>query len=96
MHARPLGAGVVDEDVVRHEGQGAWHQGNAGTVRLRHWRAGEVPEHDFEELSMDRIPEIAARHTAEIGRLMVRRSVRGKMLVASMVRASYELSLIHI
>lgn len=62
-----------------------------GTVRVRHWRAGEVPHHDFEELSMDRFPDIDERNTAEIGRLMVRPSMRGKVIVASLVRASYEL-----
>ncbi len=62
-----------------------------GTVRVRHWRSGEVPHQDFEELSMDRFPDIAERNTAEIGRLMVRPSMRGKLIVASLVRASYEL-----
>ncbi len=62
-----------------------------GTVRLRHWRAGEVPHHDVEELSMDRIPEIEERNTGEIGRLMVRRSMRGRVIIASLLRASYEI-----
>lgn len=62
-----------------------------GTVRLRHWRAGEVPDHDVHELSMDRFPDVAERNTGEIGRLMVRRRVRGKMIIASLLRASYEL-----
>ena len=34
-----------------------------GTVRLRHWRAGEVPRHDAHELSMDRFPDIEERNT---------------------------------
>ena len=62
-----------------------------GTVRLRHWRAGAVPHHDIEELSMDRFADIAERNTGEIGRLMVRKSMRGKMIIASLLRASYEI-----
>ena len=61
------------------------------TVRLRHWAPGQVPHHDVEELSMDRIPALESRHTAEIGRLMVRSSRRGRLQVAALVRASYEL-----
>lgn len=62
-----------------------------GTVRLRHWRAGQVPHHDFDELSMDRIPGILELNTAEIGRLMVRRSMRGKLIIAALLRRSYEI-----
>ncbi len=61
------------------------------TVRLRHWRPGQVPHHDVEELSMDRIPDLETRPTAEIGRLMVRSSRRGRLQVAALVRAGYEL-----
>ncbi len=62
-----------------------------GTVRLRHWAAGAVPEHDVHELSMERIPDIEQRNTGEIGRLMVRRSMRGKIIISSLLRASYEI-----
>lgn len=62
-----------------------------GTVRLRHWSAGEVPHHEFEELSMDRFADIGRRNTGEIGRLMVRKSMRGKVIIASLLRASYEI-----
>lgn len=62
-----------------------------GTVRLRHWRAGEVPHHDLEELSMNRLPGIEGFNTGEIGRLMVRRSKRGRVVVASLLRVSYEI-----
>ena len=61
------------------------------TVRLRHWQPGQVPEHDIHELSMDRIPDLASRATAEIGRLMVRSSRRGRLQVAALVRAAYEI-----
>ncbi len=62
-----------------------------GTVRLRHWMAGAVPEYDVHELSMDLLPGIESRNTGEIGRLMVRRSMRGKVVLSSLLRASYEI-----
>ncbi len=61
-----------------------------GTVRIRHWAPGHVPHHDFDELSMDLIPGVERLGTGEIGRLMVKRGMRGKLIVASLVRASYE------
>ena len=61
------------------------------TVRLQHWRAGEVPAHEIEELSMDRLPQIEERSTAEIGRLMVSSDARGKLHVAALVRRAYEI-----
>ena len=62
-----------------------------GTVRLRHWKPGEVPEYDAREMSMDLIPDLAERHTAEIGRFMIRKSRRGRLLLASFARAAYDL-----
>ncbi len=62
-----------------------------GTVRLRHWPAGRCPRHDVEELSIDRFEGYEALDTAEIGRLMVRKSLRGRLIIASLLRASYEL-----
>lgn len=62
-----------------------------GTVRLRHWRPGEVPEHELHEMSMDMLPGIEQRHTSEIGRFMIRRSLRGRLLLASFARESYDL-----
>ena len=62
-----------------------------GTVRLRHWQPGEIPEYDVREMSMDRIPDLAERHTSEIGRFMIRKSLRGRLLLASFARAAYDL-----
>ncbi len=62
-----------------------------GTVRLRHWRPGEVPEYDMREMSMDLIPGFTERHIAEIGRFMIRKSLRGRLLLASFARAAYDL-----
>lgn len=60
-----------------------------GTVRLRHWQPGEVPQHDVEELSIDRFPGHESLAHGEIGRLMVRRSLRGQRIIAALLRASY-------
>ncbi len=61
-----------------------------GTVRLRHWQPGEIPEYDVREMSLDLIPDLAERHTAEIGRFMIRKSLRGRLLLASFARAAYD------
>lgn len=62
-----------------------------GTMRLRHWRAGEVPHHEIEELSMDRVPGIEGLNAGELGRFMIRPSERGTAVLADLVRASYEI-----
>ena len=62
-----------------------------GTVRVRHWPPGAVPEHVLHELSMDLVPGIQERHTGEIGRFMIRKSLRGRLLLAAFARATYDL-----
>ena len=62
-----------------------------GTVRLRHWPPGSVPEHVKQEMSFDLIPDIDERHTAEIGRFMIRKSNRGKLLLASFSATVFDL-----
>ena len=62
-----------------------------GTVRLRHWAPDRVPQHEIDELSIDVFPDYRQRYTGEIGRLMIRPGMRGKLLLASMVFKSYEL-----
>lgn len=61
------------------------------SVRLRHWSPGEVPAADVDTLSLDCIPDAENRNLAEIERLMVHPNVRGKLLVASLVKTSYEI-----
>ncbi|MCP3962963.1 MAG: cyclic nucleotide-binding domain-containing protein [bacterium] len=62
-----------------------------GTVRLRHWDPGCVPRYEIDEVSMDLFPDLAQRHTGEIGRLMIRRTMRGKLLLAAIMQRAYEL-----
>ncbi len=63
----------------------------SGTVRLRHWDPGCVPRHEIDEVSMDVFPGFEKLRTGEIGRLMIRRSMRGKLLLAAIMRTAYEL-----
>jgi hypothetical protein len=63
----------------------------SGAVRIRHWQPGEIPDYERRELSMDLIPDIDQRHTAEIGRFMIRRSLRGKMLLGSFAHYTYDM-----
>ena len=62
-----------------------------GTVRLRHWPPGAIPDHVKHEMSMDLVPGIEKRHTAEIGRFMIRKSNRGKLLLASFSATVFDL-----
>jgi hypothetical protein len=62
-----------------------------GTLRLRCWEAGQVPHHDVEELSMDLFPGLEDLSVAEMGRLMIRPSARGKLQVAALIRKAYEI-----
>ena len=62
----------------------------SGTVRLRHWAPGQVPHHDVEELSVDRFVGYEELGIGEIGRLMVRPSLRGQRIIAALLRRSYE------
>jgi hypothetical protein len=62
----------------------------SGTVRVRHWPPGCVPEHVLHELSMDLIPGIERLNTSEIGRFMIRKGLRGRLLLASFARHVYD------
>ncbi len=65
--------------------------GVTGVLRIRHWRPGEVPAKDFDLFTMERFPEIDRLTTAELGRLMVRRSERGTLLLGALLSAAFEL-----
>jgi hypothetical protein len=62
-----------------------------GTVRLRHWPPGTIPPGVMSEMSMDRFPDIKQRTVAEIGRFMIRKGKRGKLLLASFSQTTYNL-----
>ncbi len=62
----------------------------SATVRLRIWQPGRIPRHEFDMLSMSRFPGIEQRTISELGRLMIRPTLRGKLLLPSLVRSVYE------
>jgi len=68
-------------------------RGVSGVLRMRSWPPGEIPAHDFEELSLGRFPGIERLATCEIGRLMVRPSERGSLLFVALLSAVYELGI---
>lgn len=61
-----------------------------GTVRIRTWAPGEVPEKESKWLSMERFSGIARLTTAEIEHLVIRSDQRGKLIVPALVCAAYE------
>lgn len=63
----------------------------SGTIRLRCWDPGEVPEKDWDAFSMERFDGIADLTTAEAGRLMITPDNRGKLGLVSLGCALYEL-----
>lgn len=62
----------------------------SATVRLRIWQPGRIPRHEFDMLSMSKFPGIEERTISELGRLMIRPTLRGKLLLPSLVRSVYE------
>src|SRR5262249_44924817 len=64
--------------------------GVTGVVQIRAWEPGQVPRHEFEALSLESFPGMERVRVAEVGRLMTRRSLRGTLLLPSLMRAGYE------
>jgi predicted GNAT family N-acyltransferase len=62
-----------------------------GAIRLQAWAAGAVPSAYFAEYSMEIIPGIETLATAELGRLMVRASARGRAVMPSLLRKASEI-----
>jgi hypothetical protein len=63
-----------------------------GTMRVRHWGPGEVPEKDWETFSMDRFDGLGDLGTAELGRLMIKPDHRGQLGIVSIACALYQLN----
>lgn len=61
-----------------------------GALRLMHWKPGCVPAREFEMLSMGSVPGIRDRRVAEMGRFMIHRNLRGKLLLPALARQAYE------
>jgi CRP-like cAMP-binding protein len=63
-----------------------------GTIRVRHWRPGEVTEKDWDVFSMERFEGLAGLGTAEVGRLMIKPDRRGQLGLVSIACALYQLA----
>ena len=62
----------------------------SSTVRVQAWKPGEVPPAVFALTSMERFPGIEALGVSHIGRMMIRRSLRGKLVLPSLLAGGYE------
>ena len=60
------------------------------TVRVRAWKPGEVPSAVFQMTSMERFPGIERLGVSHIGRMMIRRSLRGKLVLPSLLAGGYD------
>lgn len=61
-----------------------------GTVRLRAWKPGAVPREVYDAISLERFPGIEKLGVAHVGRLMIRPSLRGKLVLPSLLMAGYD------
>jgi len=62
-----------------------------GVIRLCPWAPGAIPRAAFEDYSMHIFPGIETLPTAELGRLMVRASARGRLVMPSLLRTSFQI-----
>ena len=63
----------------------------AGAVRIRVWEPGRVPPADADALSLDLFPNAAELRISEIGRFMIRPTMRGRLLLPALAHAGYDL-----
>jgi CRP-like cAMP-binding protein len=59
-------------------------------VRVRAWRPGQVPSPVAQALSLERFLGIERLNVAHIGRMMIRRTLRGKIVLPSLLAGGYE------
>jgi CRP-like cAMP-binding protein len=59
-------------------------------VRVRDWKPGQVPPEVFQAISLDRFPDIEHLTVTHIGRMMIRRTLRGKLVLPSLLAGGYE------
>ena len=59
-------------------------------VRVRVWKPGMVPPKAFESMSLELFPGIERLTIAHVGRLMISRGIRGKLLLPSLLGGGYD------
>ena len=62
----------------------------SGALRVMHWEPGEVPAGEFQMLSMDRVADVRECRVAEVGRFMIRPTLRGRLLLPALARHAFE------
>jgi hypothetical protein len=62
-----------------------------GSVRLRCWEPGSIPDPVQRRYSMDQVPRIESLSAAESDRLMIAPTLRGRLILPSIVRTMYEI-----
>jgi CRP-like cAMP-binding protein len=61
------------------------------SVRVRAWAPGKVPAAVREAISLDRFEGFESLGVSHIGRLMIRRTLRGKLVLPSLLAGGYDL-----
>jgi hypothetical protein len=62
-----------------------------GALRISIWEPGSIPEHYFHKYSLELFPGIDEMRVAEMGRFMISRSIRGRLVLLSMMQESYRI-----
>jgi len=61
-----------------------------GAVRVRAWKPGAVPREEYDAMSLQLFPGIEKLGVAHVGRLMIRPSLRGKLVLPSLMVRGYD------
>jgi hypothetical protein len=62
-----------------------------GVLRVRFWKPGGIPDYDMSALSLNLFPDIDKLAVAEMGRLMVKRTMRGCFILPSLALETYHI-----
>jgi len=62
-----------------------------GVLRIRFWKRGAIPDYEMKALSLHLFPDINKLAVAEMGRLMVKRTMRGFFILPSLALETYQI-----
>lgn len=62
-----------------------------GTLRVDSWSPGTMPSHSAQKYGITHASGLLGMHLAEASRLMVRRQLRGKLIMPALARAAFSL-----
>ncbi|SVD79434.1 uncharacterized protein METZ01_LOCUS432288, partial [marine metagenome] len=89
-HERQMLVDDDDESPFSHHLYTGTPENVSSAVRLRLWPKGQVPERVFDHYSMNLFPNIEDLNTADVGRMMIRPTLRGKMLYPTLLLSGFE------